>query len=383
MKIVHIVCTYPPYKGGMGNSTYHMVNALKKKGFDIDVIIPKYKNKLTKNSHVDLGNNIIQLPTTVEIGNAAVLKGLEKKLEEYDMVHLHYPFFGVDYSILKWKKKFPHKKLILTYHMDPQSSGLKGLIFSVYRKIFWNKVVKVADTIICSSFDYIEHSLAKDVYRKQKNKWVEIPFGVDTNKFTLREPSEKLKKRFGLKHNIPTILFVGGMDPAHYFKGIPILILALERLYKKKIEFQALLVGDGVLKKEFEIMAGKKGLGHMTCFAGKISDEELPLCYNLADIFVLPSINRAEAFGMVLLEAMASGVPVFASDLPGVRSVAKKGGGIFPVGDDEALAKNILNYLLMENEEKKYVQKNIRDVIKKWYTWDFVADELEKIYTQK
>ncbi|MFH0857650.1 MAG: glycosyltransferase family 4 protein, partial [Candidatus Magasanikbacteria bacterium] len=179
----------------------------------------------------------------------------------------------------------------------------------------------------------------------------------------------------------PTILFVGGMDPSHYFKGIEVLISALRILQQKRIPFQAIFVGEGSLRTKFELEVKGFGLEKSIHFVGGASESDLPRYYNLADLFVLPSLNRAEAFGMVLLESMASGVPVLASDLPGVRTVAQKGGGVVEPNDPMKLAEAIIEYFEVDLQERKCCAHEVRDVVEKWYSWEFVAQELDKIYT--
>ena len=117
-------------------------------------------------------------------------------------------------------------------------------------------------------------------------------------------------------------------------------------------------------------------------FVGHVDDEVLPDFYNLADVFVLPSINTSEAFGMVLLEAMASGVPVIASDLPGVRTIAKNGGGVFPVGDYEVLSERLIHVLNYSDQKKEHVGQDIQHVIKEKYSWEGVAKKHETVYME-
>jgi len=378
MKIAHVVCTYPPYRGGMGNSVHSMVQTLEKLGHTIDVITPLYNKEVVK----DDKPNVKRLPVIFSYGNAAIMKGLSKILDEYDIVHLHYPFFGTANIVRRWRQKNKNKHLVITYHMDAQSLELKkNIIFRLCAKYLMPKILQSADVLITSSFDFMNSSQAKYVFANTKEKWHSIPFGVDTKRFSIREKSAELLSAHDLDPKLPTILFVGGMDPSHYFKGIDILISALRILQQKRIPFQAIFVGEGSLRTKFELEVKGFGLEKSIYFVGGASESELPRYYNLADLFVLPSINRAEAFGMVLLESMASGVPVLASDLPGVRTVAQKGGGVVEPGDPMKLAEAIIEYFEVDPQERKYCAHEVRDVVEKWYSWEFVAQELDKIYT--
>ena len=92
-------------------------------------------------------------------------------------------------------------------------------------------------------------------YRAHKEKWLELPFGVDLDRFQPREKSLALANSLNLNLALPTILFVGGMNTAHYFKGVPIFLRALAIIQKAKLNVQALLVGDGELREGFELQA--------------------------------------------------------------------------------------------------------------------------------
>ena len=168
---------------------------------------------------------------------------------------------------------------------------------------------------------------------------------MDTERFQPRLKDQQLSDELGLDNRRPTILMVGGLDRAHYFKGVDVLINSLASLRRAnaKLDFQAVIVGDGDLQKSYQALAERLGLTDRIRFAGAVSSQQLPLIYNLADLFVLPSINRCEAFGIVLLEAMASGLPCLAANLPGVRQVIAPGvnGELIEPADCVDLAEKI------------------------------------------
>src|SRR5262249_14903081 len=149
------------------------------------------------------------------------------------------------------------------------------------------KILASADRLIATSFDYIATSDARQSYHEHPDRWVEIPLGVDTNRFAPRAKSVSLLTRHQLEPDRPTILFVGGMDAAHYFKGIPDLLVALALLKKSNFAFQAVFVGSGSLRERFVLETNGMGLKSMVRFVGRVSDAELPAYYNLADLLVL------------------------------------------------------------------------------------------------
>ncbi|MBU0660758.1 glycosyltransferase family 4 protein [Patescibacteria group bacterium] len=391
MNITHIVCTYPPYYGGMGNVVFQTAKALLDRGHNVTVLTPGYherkeikgaEEKVEEEHAPELEKqeaDVKRIAPAFQYGNAAYLPTIAEELDAADIVHLHYPFYGTANLVRKWKKKHPEKGLVITYHMDPRSQGWRGLVFSLYAKFVMPKVLAAADAICVSSFDYAESSEAALLYAKQKDMWHELPFGVDTDRFAPRKKDDLLLKKHTLDPNISTILFVGGMDEAHHFKGIPVLLKSLVLLKKSLGELQVVLLGEGELKEQFELQARALGVEGMVRFVGRVSEDDLPLYYNLADLFVLPSIHRGEAFGMVLLEAFASGVPVIASDLAGVRTVAERAGVVVQPKNVYALAQAIQDYI--ELKDKKPLKEQARQAAETVYNWESIGEQLECIYT--
>lgn len=394
MKIAQIVCTYPPYHGGMGNVVYETASVLAKLGHEVEVLTPHYYDEeelevikpeelpsIEKQKEVERELNVSarRLKPALQKGNAAYIPQIQNELDDFDLVHLHYPFYGVANLVRKWKLRNPDKPLVITYHMDNRAPCWLGLFFKYYAKYWMPRILNSADVLIASSLDYIEHSNARDIYLQNKNKWVELPFGVDIERFKPRVKEKPLIVRNNLNSEFPILLFVGGMDMAHHFKGIPVLLQAMHKLKKDNFDLQLVLVGEGELKVEYEYQAKIFGLSDRVRFVGRVESDELPYYYNLADLFVLPSVNQSEAFGLVLLEAMASGVPVIASDLPGVREVTRDGGEVFPAGDYLALAEVIRGFF-QSNIDRQGLQDNIRLVVEEKYAWSRVALELDNIY---
>ncbi len=385
MKIAHIVCTYPPYYGGMGNVAFQMASGLANLGHTVEVFTPQYYSKEeirpkkappTPRHAPEVVEQIDyarRLKPSLAYGNAARMPELTHELDEFDLVHLHYPFFGTAGVVRTWKRHHGDRPLVITYHMDTRGPGWKGLVFKLYSQFWMPKVLGSADCITASSFDYIEGSEARAIFQKRREHWLELPFGVDLERFhPSREPRAESRE--------PTILFVGGMDAPHYFKGVPILLQALFFLKKRRARlFKTLLIGDGELRQGFELQARAFGLLDVVQFIGSVSDEDLPRYYRMADVVVKPSINRGEAFGMVLLEAMASGVPVIASDLPGVRTIPKDAGILVPPGDAAALADAIERIFSPETDQAR-MRERARAIVETDYAWPRIIDKLESIY---
>lgn len=367
MRIAQIVCVFPPDKSGIGNVAYNFSKILNRKDQTVTIFTPDYGQ--TKQEKYDL--EVIFLKPWLKYGHGAFLPQLLFKLSDFDIVYLHYPFFGTAEIVWLAKILFPKKfKLIIHFHMDVDSSSFLFKILSLPAKIIRNSLFKRADTITGASLDYVKNSRIAKIYKKYPAKFREIPFGVDTGKFT---PSSQKKDG-----NIKNILFVGALDKAHYFKGVDILLKALSQSLIPN--HQLLIAGDGDLKPQYEQQAKELNISDKVKFLGKVPDEKLPEIYRQADLFVLPSINKNEAFGLVLLEAMASGLPVIASDLPGVRTVFQIGqqGLLAQPGNANDLKSKIEEILNNDILREKMGQEARRLVLEK-YSWEEAGKKLNNV----
>jgi glycosyltransferase involved in cell wall biosynthesis len=176
------------------------------------------------------------------------------------------------------------------------------------------------------------------------------------------------------------ILFVGALDRAHHFKGVPDLLQAFARVISPNTLL--LIAGEGDLKERDQELAHELNLAGSTRFVGAIPHEQLPPFYAAADLVVLPS-NPPESFGMVLIEAMACGRPVLAYDIPGVRSVVSDGqdGLLAKRGDVEDLAEKI-DRLLDDPALCREMGRRGRARVEADYTWEQAGVRLERIYLE-
>lgn len=374
MKIAQVVCVFPPYRGGIGNSAFHFSRLLTSAGHDVTVFTPNYNNETGEEKIENF--TVVRLSPWLKIGNAAFIPQLFCYLADFDIVHFHYPFFGACKAILLNKILRRKTKLVVHYHMDTTAAGPKGVIFSLYRYFVLPLVISFADAITCASLDYIDDSFIKSNFTKQPDKFHEIGFGVDLEKFKSRQRDRRQSEK--------NILFVAGLDRAHYFKGLETLLEAVKLIVGDKrinLNFKMQIVGDGELRPNYEKKVKDLGLENQVEFIGQVSERELINYYQLADVFVLPSINQGEAFGLVLLEAMACGAPVIASNLPGVRDVFKNGeqGFYFMPGNADELSKRILT-ILTGNVTADNFSRSARELAEQKYSWDKVRENLNKVY---
>lgn len=373
MKIAQVVCTYPPYRGGIGRVAFEYTERLRARGHDVHVFTPKYKDVEGDPKYVH------RVPSPLHVGNAGVVPSLFRRLSGFDVVHLHYPFFGGAEPAIVGKALRPDQSLVMTYHHDPVVTGIRAAIYEAHRRLLFPWLVNRAEKILVSSREYAETSDVSGVPGAM-DRVVELPFGVDLERFHPGSYPEG-RVKLGWRDDVPVFLFVGGLDAAHHFKGLPVLIEALKGL--AEYPWRCVVVGDGDLRATYEAQAAEAGLTDRIAFAGNVSDDGLPNYYRMADVHCFPSTERAEAFGIVALEAAASGVPCVASDLPGVRGVVLNGetGLLVPPENADELRKALL-LLLEQVDLRQRLGASARARAEAEFAWEPLMGKLEQIYLQ-
>lgn len=385
MKIAQIVCAFPPYNGGIGQSAKRYSEILSLNHELTTFTLSPKKENYSSNKEVKY------LKPLIRRGHAGLPFSLLRSLRKFDCIYLHYPFFGateIIYLFLLFNKKI---RLVIHYHMDTNDLPWFSKILTAPSKLTKNYLFKRAETIISASLDYVKNSQIANLEKKYPEKFREVPFGLDTNLFSPKLPEQNngliaktkaivnfVTKNF-IKRGQVNLLFVGGLDKAHYFKGLLVLFAALSQLNNK--HWRLNIVGSGNLSDYYKQQAEALGLDKQIKFLGRLDDTALIKSYQESDIFILASINRHEAFGIVLTEAMACGVPVIASDLPGVRRVFRDGqdGLLAKTGDAKDLAEKIDE--LIGNENKRLAMgKSARIYALNQYSWDKVSDKLNRVF---
>ncbi len=369
MRILVLAAVYPPYKGGMGAVAAQEVHLARAAGYDVRVLTPKYTKKALQEQ-----TNVMFAPVLFAWGNGAIVswKNLFSEIQKAEVVHLHYPFYGTAFPALLIAK-FLQKHCVLTYHMHAHARDWRQIIFSLHRFFIEPLILFLADAVCVSSKDYAK---AQHVHHSHL---IEVPFGIDPQRF-FPAPASAWRETYGYSEDETLFLFVGGMDTAHTFKGIPTLLQAAIEL-PTNISWRILLVGDGDLRKSYEELARRLGIGDRVHFLGSVPFADLPEVYRANDVHVLPSTSVAEAFGLVILEAAASGKPSIVSDLPGVRSVilAEKTGLLVPPGDAIALAQAMIK-LLSDRELRRNFGEAARERVLAKYTLEQEWKSLKKAY---
>lgn len=359
-----IVSSVLPYHGGMGRVLDFEAKELQNRKIDFTVLVPDYGKKIETNYKIEY------LKSNFKIGFGALCFDLIKKIEEgnFDIIYLHYPAYGLAELLLSKKIK---QKIIIRYHMDVVGGDIfRKIFFTLHNKFIMPKILAKANKIIFSTKDYGENSVATKYLLdlKNVNKSIEIPFGVDANKFNLNEKLEKQNQ----------ILFVAKLDKQHYFKGLENLIKSFSQIENKN-NITLKVVGNGGMLEYYKNITKKLNIENKVIFSTNVNDEELKKEYQKSICTILPSIDKGEAFGLVLIESFACGTPVIASNLPGVRSIVFNNGLLCEINNIESLKKQLekmLDIYFNNKEEYTKLENNCINSIKEKYNWNNVVDKL-------
>ena len=358
--------------GGTEMAAYHLAINMAKRGNEIDV----FTSSIDSRDSVEIYPNmkIHRNATSFKIASAnASLKLIYKPLNyKLDIIHSHSPIPYSDIPALLYAK---HKKVpfLLTYQFDGQERGgsfIRNKGVHLYNKFFLKKVLDAAEVIIATTKSFANES---PYLKRYKEKIVVIPNGINIEEVTTHYSKEESRNILGLPHDSQIILFLGSLVP---YKGPDILLKAFEIIKKDFPMVKLIFVGRGQMLEELRKLSIKMGLKNDVIFEGFVKEEVKPLYYKSSDIFCLPSTTMAESFGIVNLEAMASGIPIVASNLGGIPDIVKnnENGLLAKPGDIHSLADALI-YLLNEDIRKK--MGNNGRISANNFTWDKITKKTE------
>ena len=376
LRIAHVTATFPPYWGGTGNVCFYNARELTRRGHDVHVYTPNLNSSITQENSE--GIHVHRQKPILRFGNAALMPNL-LSLKNFDVIHLHFPFFGGEFSALAAYMR--HIPLIVTYHQDVHLQGILKFVEYLLRLTISRWVLNHAHRILFTSVDYSVFSYIHNILDNRENHIGELPNGVDPKHFFPGQHDPVITQKYKSSYEDKIALLVARLDRAHYFKGVPIFLQAVAQLP----EFMnAVIVGEGDMKEEYEKLAYLLEINKRVDFAGRVSIEDLPKYYCMADVTVLPSTTMSEAFGLVLVESLACGTPVIATDIPGVRTVVSDGldGYLVQPGDVEGLRAKLQQILSMPDLQKAEMGCAGRCKVEQKYTWELAGQRLEAIYLE-
>ncbi len=335
MRVLHIGKYYTPVRGGIERHVQTVAEWCVAQGDQVAVLVHQAPGNWRTTREVLSGVDLTRVgclgaPVYTPLSPTFPLQ-LSRLLRRFrpELLHLHMPNPSCFAALaLPAARRLPW---IVHWHADVPPDSPDWRLRTFYRayRPFERLLLRHARAIVATSHPYADASLALAPWR---DKLRVVPLGL-ADIGTPASTAPAWPEGAGLR-----LLAVGRLSR---YKGFDVLIEALARVSDARL----LLVGDGECARELHALATARGVASRIRFAGSIDDAALVGAYAQADAFVLPSLDRGEAFGMVLLEAMRAGRPTIASDIAGsgiATVVVDRGTGLLVrPGDAEALADAI------------------------------------------
>ena len=362
MRVLQVYKDYdPPVKGGIEGHLNLLANGLARRNVEVQVLV---SNTCPQDQWVWEG----AIPVTKagqwgRLASAPLNPGFPRLLKtlsrQADLVHFHFPNPTGEISALAVALSTP---AVVTYHSDIVRQKRLRLLYQPLMNLFLSRV----DRIIATSPGYLRTSKTLIRFRR---KTVVIPLGVDLQRFQV---STEIS---GSRGSIPEILFVGRF---RYYKGLHILIEAMKKVKGARL----LLVGRGPLEPELESRITSDGLAQKVILLGELGHDDLIRQIRESRVLVLPSVERSEAFGIVLMEAMACGKAVISTELgTGTSFVNQHGktGLVVPPGNPQALA-DALNALVKDPRRCRLMGRTAHRRIRSHFSADLMVERTLAVY---
>jgi glycosyltransferase involved in cell wall biosynthesis len=314
VRIVQVSPFFYPHTGGVESHVRALAREFARQGHLVTVITSRFDRALPSEEPFE-GYRIVRTSALGPILNTPIDYGtrVAVRRQEGDVVHLHYPppltsFFATRGLV---GRKVP---VCLTYHCDLDLPGITGRIAArAYQRVFLPPTLRRVNRIIVHTRSY---GITSASLRGRELEV--IPSVVDLDRFRPGLDPGPLRASLNLEGK-RVLVFTGRLVP---HKGVDVLLDAMGELPKDVV---LLLIGSGPRLSGLRSRARRLEIDDRVRFCPNVSDVDLPLHLALGNVFVFPSENRLEGFGLAVAEAMAAGLPVVTADMPGVREVIEPG----------------------------------------------------------
>jgi glycosyltransferase involved in cell wall biosynthesis len=379
MRILTTLTYYRPHYSGLTIYAERLARALVERGHQVTILTSRYDPNLPAREYRD-GVQVIRPHVLMHVSKGVLMPTMFYwawvNIRQADIVHLHLPQLDAAYIALICR--LMNKPIVLSYHCDLLLP--RGFIHSIANQVshLANKIsLGLANQVVVNTMDYAEASVILHPYLP---KIRDIPTPVELATPTQAEVDE-LKHKSRLE---PGQRIIGMVARLAAEKGVEYLVEAMPEILQRYPTARVLHVGQyqNVLGEEEyaqKLRPMIQALGEHWTFLGILPAAELSAFYKQCELTVLPSTNSTESFGIVQVESMASGTPVVASDIPGVRQPVKMTGMgcVVPPADVHALAGGIIEIL----DHPERFKGDVEGVIKR-FSSHHIAEEYEAIFQE-
>jgi phosphatidylinositol alpha-mannosyltransferase len=357
------------YPGGVTEHVAHLADQFLTRGHEVHIVAPSSDDEAEPVSSFDAPvhriGRVVSIPANGSVARItlSVRSYLQAKRllqeEQFDLIHLHEPMMpALPLTVLRHSNTtnvgtfHAYRNTPLTYFYG------KPILRPFFRKLHGHIAVSSA------AREFVGEYFRAD-YRV-------IPNGIDFPRFNTRYPPLEQ-----LADERPTVLFVGRLEKR---KGLKFLLRAWPKVLERQPNARLVVVGRGRPLEGYRRFAARQGWSASdVVFAGYVAAEDLPRYYQACDVFCAPNTGQ-ESFGIVLLEAMAAGAPIVASDIPGYRDVLSDGeqGLLVEPKNSGALADAVSR--LLSNPELRATMRRAGQDKARAYDWPRVATQVLDYY---
>ena len=311
MKVLHLGKYYSPYRGGIENHMKALINKQHESKFSVSAIVHDHLLFRGTQTETINGARIVRVSTQLIAAFVPVsfffLFWLVKEVRNNkpDIIHVHMPNVSAFYLLLKFVRL--DAKIVVHWHSDvigDKPAFVVKLLYPIYR-FFERLVLEIADSIIATSPCYAESSVS---LKNWQSKVDIIPLAIEP------QVNPPMPAIFNPKKDTLRLLCIGRLS---YYKGHIFLLQALESLVRSGRHIHLDIVGDGPLFRELSRTVIERKLKGVVDFHRGLDDSALKALICNSHLVCLPSIERTEAFGLVLLEAMRDARPCIVTDVYG------------------------------------------------------------------
>lgn len=368
---------YPPHLGGIEYHLRDLSEALAARG-DVHVRAIVSNALAERVEETVNGVEVVRLPRWREYSSTPVVRGMAGELRAEalgklapdggrpDLFHLHFPYPWGEFSWLRARTGVP---TVVTYHSDIVRQKLALEFYKPYLR----RMLQEVDLVIASSPNMVEHS---PFLSEVSHKCRVVPFGIDVERFASTPEVESRAAELREGHTRPIVLFVGRLI---YYKGAEVLVRAMAQ-----VDADLVMIGSGPLERSLRELAAEMKVADRVTFLGGQPFDELVAWYHAADVFCLPSIARSEAFGLVQLEAHASGTPVVSTNLttgvPFVNQHEETGLVVRP--DDPRALAEALQTLAEDETLRKNLGERARERALACFTIERMVEDTLGVYRE-
>jgi glycosyltransferase involved in cell wall biosynthesis len=379
LRIAHLTATFPPYPGGAGNTAFRFAKGQAERGHHVEVFTAPAKGE-----RPDPGQALVhRIEPVFAIGNAPLIPKIAT-VGGFDVVHIHYPFiFGAELTLLGRLGGSRRRQALLVHYKNRLvAKGPRRAAFETYERTVAPLVMRAADRICVLSPDHAASvPYLRRIAEGDPAKLVEMPNGVDTELFSPGADEDGVRARAGIQEDAVVAAFVATLDRAHHFKRLDVAIDAIAAL--RDTDVHLLVAGGGELLEDFRRRAAAAGVADRVHFLGAVPHSDLPSVMRAADLLLL-STEPPESFGIVLIEAMACGLPTLATKYPGVRAVVDEGetGLLVPPGDPQAVAAAIERLVDAGRDGRAAMGEAGREKAERLWSWPRLLDRMDAAYVE-